>query len=371
MSVLFKSPSSSGGSIGGGSSKGFPPGDVIIVDKKIQNMNQLYIKIQDPEDTILDGALISKWKNTIIVHNSNHIPTSIKDGTVVLDNNVKNKYKDAYFIQTDLPFGKNYWRIYTCSEDKVYNDSTSMIIMYDVLEVYPKFSDNSWDQIINACNNGSVPSTWKVGDTKDMKLEGELNQTQTFQIWDFNHFDKSDGSGKAAICFGMKDVLEDFRSPMHQAQGNWVESKMRTDIMPRIFNCIPINIRNNIKQVKIQQTTGDNGFSISTAEDKIFLSGATETGYLDEYTNVGAAEKPYQKKFRIFTDDNSRKKSTPLHLVQGEYVNWWTRSGAYTTPSYYRGNFFEIQPTGKGYLASHDTPTANFYFNNICFCFNI
>ena len=75
--------------------------------------------------------------------------------------------------------------------------------------IKPILKDNTWEQIIAASETNSIPSTWKVGDEIDLTLSGKYNETVTLQIWDFNHYDKSDGSGKANICFGMKNLMKD------------------------------------------------------------------------------------------------------------------------------------------------------------------
>ena len=62
------------------------------------------------------------------------------------------------------------------------------------------FADNDWASIIAACHSGSVPSTWVVGNSKTMTINGASYQVD---IIGKNHDDYADGSGKAPLTFQM------------------------------------------------------------------------------------------------------------------------------------------------------------------------
>jgi len=47
---------------------------------------------KDPEDTYIDGQLISSWRTTYLVRKVGSYPTSIVDGTIVCTNKTRNKY---------------------------------------------------------------------------------------------------------------------------------------------------------------------------------------------------------------------------------------------------------------------------------------
>ena len=76
------------------------------------------------------------------------------------------------------------------------------------MNIKPVLKENTWEEIIWASEHDYIPDTWKVGDEIDLTLSGKYNETVTLQIWDFKHFDKSDGSGKANILFGMKHLMK-------------------------------------------------------------------------------------------------------------------------------------------------------------------
>ena len=68
------------------------------------------------------------------------------------------------------------------------------------------FADNTWAQIIKACQKKIIPTTWKVGDQKAMTINGISYQ---IDIIGKNHDDYSDGSGKAPLTFQMHDCYAD------------------------------------------------------------------------------------------------------------------------------------------------------------------
>ncbi len=356
MSVLFKSPSSSGGSIGGGSSKGFPPGDISNIIHTV-NDSKVLIKWTDPDDTVLDNIVFIKWKGTILVRNSDHYPTSIKDGDVVLDNTIKNKYKDTFYEDNNLVNNTTYYyRFFPYSEDKVYNDSGAMIFKDKPLAFAPILKDNTWEQIIAASESGNIPSTWKVGDEIAIQLSGVFNETITLQIWDFKHFDKSDGTGKAGICFGMKHLMKNYQqmNSSNTNRGGWNECNMKKIVMNNIFNSIPIEIRNHIKEVNTYANKGGGGVNSSSqvCTDKIFIPGFQELGWSGNYDGN-------QVKFPIFSDNNSRIKKRNNGSGSAQY--WWTRS-----PYYARYEYFTAVYRDGG----SDYNTADYSYG-VCFCFNV
>ena len=70
----------------------------------------------------------------------------------------------------------------------------------------PILGNNTWEQINEVANEGIAASVWSVGDEINTTvLDGE---TITCVILGFNHDTLSDGSGTAAITFGMRSFLQ-------------------------------------------------------------------------------------------------------------------------------------------------------------------
>jgi len=90
---------------GGG---GVPPSNVINPSIIVGN-SQLTIKWDDPEDTVVDGQLISTWAGTKLVRKAGSYPTNEKDGIVLVDNKVRGAYSSTGFIDSGLTNGMTYY----------------------------------------------------------------------------------------------------------------------------------------------------------------------------------------------------------------------------------------------------------------------
>ena len=238
------------------------PGDVKNVDIK-SGVGKVSIKWTDPDDTTYENYTFIKWKGTILVRKKDSAPSNMNDGVVLINSIIKNQYKDTAYEDNNLEDGNYYYRFFVYSEDKVYNDSSNMIYNTNVMNVDPVFGNNSWEQIANASESDNIPSTWKVGDEITIQLSGSFNEPITLQIWDFKHFDKSDGTGKAGICFGMKHLMKN-KQQMNSSDtnsGGWNNCNMKKTVMNNIYNSIPVEIRNHIKEVKTYANRGGDSSS--------------------------------------------------------------------------------------------------------------
>ena len=364
MSIIMRNISGGGSS---SSSKGFPPGDATNISVR-SGYKCAKLKWTDPDPSIYNGTTLSTWSSTIIVRKEGSAPTSIKDGTIVLTNTTKNKYKDTEFTDNNVVVGKTYYyRFYTLSTDKVYNDSTSMIYSIKVLSVDSTLKNNTWEQINAVSEAGIASSLWKIGDEIDLILKNKdtstiYDQTITLQIWDFNHFDKSDGSGKAGICFGMKNLMKntfDFAGDY----ATWDANSSIRPFMNNLFNnYIPSDLQSYIKQVNLYTYCRSGTPATGTlTKDKIFLPGAAEVDKTGSAEYCGDYNQELnQKQFPIFTDYDSRIKK--MNNGSGRTYEWWTRSTIY-------GNYGRIYYVTSGGAvsgcSSYDTK------NGLCFCFNI
>lgn len=316
MSIILRNYPTSLNSIGGGSEEGFPPGDVTIISTTV-NDGQVLIKWSDPEDTIINGSTISTWAGTILVRKQGSYPSSIEDGTVVVDNTTKNAYRDTWYKDMGLTNNMEYYyRFFPYSTEGVYNNSGNLVFKATPVGVAPIFSDNTWEQIISASESDTIPDTWNVGDKISLKLSGTYNLDVELQIWGFKHFDKSDGSGKAGLLLGCERIpMQEMMNYNMTSEGGWPEYDMSKTVMENIYNSIPDNIKTHIKEVNIKYDNGYPDFSIKTFKDKIFIPSLREVGISNRLADG--------TKFDIFTDDNSRKKK----MINSEsYDNWWTRS---------------------------------------------
>ena len=234
----------------------------------------------------------------------------------------------------------------------------------------PTLKDNTWEQIKAASEGDAIPSTWKVGDEINITLSGTFNETVTLQIWDFKHFDKSDGSGKAGIVFGMKHLMKNTRqmNSSDTNSGGWNDTDMKKTVMQNIFKSMPSNLQSYIKEVNTYANQGLGSSSSSTgllSKDKVFLPGMTELFGKNYKPDQSKTEKN-QKQFPIFTDNNSRIKK--LSNGSKAVESWWVRDA---DDSYYTA--YNCITTAGSTSTMYGNPNGSFtaYKAGVCFCFNI
>lgn len=134
------------------------------------------------------------------------------------------------------------------------------------------FLSTSWADIITACQTNNVPSTWNVGDYKNMTIGGVEYR---IDIIGKNHDVYSDGTGTAPLTFQLHDCYgTDYAmNTASSNSGGWEESEMRTTRLPAIFKTMPSEVQLGIREVN--KLTGV-GSVIETTADKLFLLSQVE-----------------------------------------------------------------------------------------------
>ena len=180
-------------------------------------------------------------------------------------------------------------------------------------QLKPNFSDNSWDAIIGACQDNSVPSTWNVGDKKTMTIGGSEYQ---IAIIGKNH-DVYTAGGKAPLTFQIAEIYAT-TAKMNETQTNttgWSGSAMRTVTMPAIISAMPSEVQNAIKQVNKETLNGTRD-GLETTSDKLFLLSEIEVNgsvYFSNNFEEGA-------RYEYYTDLNSQ-----IMNSNDKPATWWLR----------------------------------------------
>ncbi len=353
MSIILK-----GNNISSSNNKGIGPGEVTNI-KASQNASSIILSWTNPSNVVIDGTTLSTFDHVIIVRNESRYPTSIKDGNTIYSGN-GTTCSDSDVIKNK----KYYYRFFAYDTNKLCNNNINMIVENTFYGIDSILKNNTWEQINTASEAGIASSIWKVGDEIDLTLSGTFNETITLQIWDFNHFDKSDGGGKAGIVFGMKNLMKDgqYMNSSHTNSGGWNNTAMKKTVMVNIYNSIPSDLQSYIKEVNTYANQGLGSSSSSTgllSKDKVFLPGMTEMFGKNYKPDQSETEKN-QKKFPIFTNDNSRIKK--MNNGSGDAYQWWLRSAIC-------GNnpdcFCDVTIYG-----THDYTGASYGYG-VCFCFNV
>lgn len=93
--------------------------------KVLTASGKVYVKWTDPEDMVVGDATLATWAGTVLIRKAGSKPTSRRDGTIVLDSKERDKYKTAYFCDSGLTNGVEYfYKLFPYSTSNTYTDSS-------------------------------------------------------------------------------------------------------------------------------------------------------------------------------------------------------------------------------------------------------
>ena len=212
------------------------------------------------------------------------------------------------------------------------------------------FADNTWAEVVLACQKNKVPETWNVGDQLSMTINGVEYKVD---IIGKSHDNYADGSGKAPLTFQLHDCYGTILA-MNNSQvntGGWRDSVMRKIHLPNILSLMPLEVQNAIKEVKKVASAGAQSNSLYTTSDKLFLLSEVEVFGTNSGANSGEG-----KQYEYYQKGNSKVKK-----VKNTMSVWWERSPDYGSPFTFRG--VATAGTAYWYYANHE------YGVSFAFCF--
>ena len=284
------------------------------VNPQIKNDDKkVVITWEDPTNTVIEGSTFSTWAGTKLVMKESGYPTSPDDGTVLVDNTTRDKYKTTGFTKDGLTNDKQYYfALFPYSTDGVYNYDSGNRLLGEPTELkivtFAGGTDAEIAKMIQAHYNNkiNIADYWAVGDTRSVSLSamsatgvGESHRAQTVQlvILDFEHDDLAtaiNGHSKAAVSIGLKDCLMDASNALNPVNGGgntengymnspatsaggWKNCARRAWCNNVFFAALPSTWQSMVKIVNKKSGTG--GVSSSGTEitaDKIFLAAEIE-----------------------------------------------------------------------------------------------
>ena len=135
----------------------------------------------------------------------------------------------------------------------------------------PVFANNSWEQIIAACQNNEVPDTWVADGScyKDMEINGK---NYRIDIIGKNH-DTYAAGGTAPLTFQLHDCYDETKqmNSSNTNSGGWASCAMRNTHLPAILDLMPAEVKAAIREVQKKTSAGNQSSSIQTTNDKLFL----------------------------------------------------------------------------------------------------
>lgn len=200
----------------------------------------------------------------------------------------------------------------TSGSVNVVSGTTSYAVALSFLK--DNFADNDWASIIAACHSGSVPSTWVVGNSKTMTINGASYQVD---IIGKNH-DTYTAGGKAPLTFQLHDCYADTKAmnSSNTNSGGWTSCAMRSTHLPAILALMPTEIQNGIREVNKLTSAGSQSATINTTADKLFLLSEVEVFGSTSYSAAGEGTQ-----YDYYKAGNSKVKNR-----NGSAASWWERS---------------------------------------------
>ena len=176
----------------------------------------------------------------------------------------------------------------------------------------------SWDNIAAVSKFGQAPNYWKVGDKKNITVNGV---TYAAQIIGFDHDTLTTADGgrtKAGITFQLVYCLNTTYSinDSNTNIGGWKDSTMRTSTMATLLNQLSSDLKSVLKFVNKVTSKGNNQSGLETTSDKLFLLSEIEVFGATQYSYAGEGNQ-----YEYYTAGNSTIKK-----VHGSASNWWERS---------------------------------------------
>ena len=226
-------------------------------------------------------------------------------------------------------------------------------------------NDYTWDEISEISSSGEAASMFKVGDRKEIVLDGTVgelafNNYHTYAfIIGFDHNAELEGehrihfqlaktalSGGTDICFTDSSYNRPSSSAAFRMNtsntnsGGWEDSYMRNSICGtsktstsgRFMGAIPSALRNALKSVtKYTDNTGNSSSSgaVTATTDYFFLLAEYEVFGNITYSNTYEAN--YQQQYAYYSAGNSKVKYR--YNSTGSAARWWLRSPYADTPS--------------------------------------
>ena len=198
------------------------------------------------------------------------------------------------------------------------------------------FADNDWASIIAACHSGSVPSSWVVGNSKTMTINGTSYQVD---IIGKNH-DTYAAGGTAPLTFQLHDCYADTKqmNSSNTNSGGWTSCAMRQTHLPAILALMPTEVQNGIREVNKLTSAGSKSSTINTTADKLFLLSEIEIFGSVRYSKSGEGTQ-----YDYYKAGNSKVKNR-----NGSAADWWERSPRASSSAY----FCLVLSNGNAYSGS-------------------
>lgn len=349
----------------------------------IENLNaSVTIKWQDPENTVISGSTFSTWAGTKLVMKETGYPANPDDGTLVVDNTTRDKYKATGYTVTGLTNGKQYYfALFPYSTDGVYNYDAGNRLLGEPEEdlkivTFANGTDAEIARMIKAHYAGkiNIGDYWAVGDKRTIHhnampatgvSESHKANDYAYVIIGIEHDDlvtAINGKTKAAITIQTErmlysDTTTEYNSSYDTSHeygyidssntnsGGWEGCERRTWCNNVYKGCLPAYIQNMMKQVKKLTSAGSQSSEIKTSKDYAFLPSEIEVFGVTKYSFAGEGEQ-----YQYFKNATANRYKKPIY-DSGFVSGWWWERSPYNKGPYYFCNVYRSGSTNTSSTA--------------------
>lgn len=324
----------------------------------IENANtSVTIKWQDPENTVISGSTFSTWAGTKLVMKETGYPANPDDGTLVVDNTVRDKYKTTGYTVTGLTSDKQYYFVlFPYNTDGVYNYDTGNRLLGEPGELkivtFADGTDAEIARMIKAHYAGkiNIGEYWAVGDKRTIHhnamdatgvSESHKANDYAYVIIGIEHDDlvtAINGKAKAAITIQTErllylDTTTEYNNSLDASHecgymnssdmnsGGWEGCERRTWCNNVYKKCLPAYVQSMIKQVKKLTSVGGQSSTIKTSNDYAFLLSEIEI-----FGNIPYSFGGEGTQYQYFKNATANRYKSPR--TSNPYASgiWWERS---------------------------------------------
>lgn len=324
----------------------------------IENANtSVTIKWQDPENTVISGSTFSTWAGTKLVMKETGYPANPDDGTLVVDNTVRDKYKTTGYTVTGLTSDKQYYFVlFPYNTDGVYNYDTGNRLLGEPGELkivtFADGTDAEIAKMIKAHYAGkiNIGEYWAVGDKRTIHhnamdatgvSESHKANDYAYVIIGIEHDDlvtAINGKAKAAITIQTErllylDTTTEYNNSLDASHecgymnssdmnsGGWEGCERRTWCNNVYKKCLPAYVQSMMKQVKKLTSVGGQSSTIKTSNDYAFLLSEIEI-----FGNISYSFGGEGTQYQYFKNATANKYKSPR--TNNSYASgiWWERS---------------------------------------------
>ena len=284
-------------------------------------------------------------------------PANPDDGTLVVNNTVRDKYRTTGYTVTGLTNGKKYYfTLFPYNTDGVYNYDAGNRLLGEPEDLkivtFADGTDAEIAKMIEAHYAGkiNISDYWAVGDKRTIHhnamdatdvSESHKANDYAYVIIGIEHDDlvtAINGKTKAAITIQTErmlylDTVTEYNSSydtLHECgymnssntnSGGWEGCARRTWCNNVYKKCLPTYIQNMMKQVKKLTSVGSQSSTIKTSNDYAFLPSEIEIFGSAAYSFAGEG-----KQYQYFKNATANRYKKPCY--DSSYVSgwWWERS---------------------------------------------